>query len=164
MDKKQFLKSLLSFVFYILLVFIFIYFYISISGYEDVLKQLKTVFPDFSTNDTILFAAVLMSIISIIGFLIQYLISIFLTKVFLKNMKPRMYYALFPKIIILICNIIFVKFFLLNNEILYLISTLFSVLLIFIYSLYKQNDWKFSIVFITPFFVDAFVSFIRYFF
>ncbi|AID03074.1 hypothetical protein BE24_13785 (plasmid) [Staphylococcus xylosus] len=76
MDKKQFLKSLISFVFYILLVFIFIYFYISISGYEDVLKQLKTVFPDFSTNDTILFAALLMSIISIIGFLIQYLISI----------------------------------------------------------------------------------------
>lgn len=164
MGEKHFLKSLLSFFFYILLMFMFIYFYISISGYDNVLKQLKDLFPDFSKNDAILFASVIMSIISIIGFFVQYLISIFLIKVFLRDMKPKIYYALFPKTIILICNIIFVKFFLLNNEILYLISALFSVLLIYIYSLYKQNNWKFSIIFVFPFFVDAFVSFIRYFF
>lgn len=163
MEKKPKLTALILIIIYIILMFFFIYSYVPIGNLNKAVISLNKILVNLSELQVTILVAVIASLGSLISFLIQYVIAKFLFIIFSFKSKIYIYYALIPKSILMLLNIIFVKFFLINNEWFYTLSAFIASVFILLYFQYKNINWKHSFVFAAPFLIDSIISLSKYF-
>ncbi len=101
---------------------------------------------------------VITTILTTISLLVQYLIAKFLLMIFAPEVKSHLFYALIPKIIIMFINVICMGILQIHSLWLYIFTALIGAVLILFFFQYKKANWKASILFATPFIMDALIS------
>lgn|SRR5690606_14344237 len=125
---------------------------------NDLYNDLKKTF-EVSYSKMILIVSVVTTVITTISFLVQYIIAKFLLIIFSPNIKSNMFYALIPKTLIIIINIIFMKIGDIYIYWFYLLTSVIGSIMVLLFFQYKKENWKASILFAAPFITDALFSF-----
>src|SRR5690606_30550316 len=138
MGKHPKLISLISFVLFIFLNFYFITFTIELNGYIVEMDDLKLLLEDISYDTMLNLISVITTVLTTISFLFQYIIGKFLLIIFAPENKSRLFYALIPKVFIMILNIVFMGVLHIQNSWLYMFTALLGAVLILLFFQYQQ--------------------------
>ncbi|MBY8911989.1 hypothetical protein KY305_04345 [Bacillus sp. YC2] len=158
MEKHARLTSFVSLIVYVFLNFYFISLVIEMNGFSEELKDLHNLLDNFSHRKLVLIISVVTTVITMISLLVQYIIGKFLLIIFASNVKSHLFYALIPKILIMIINIIFIGIWQIHNSWFYLFTALMGSIVILLFFHYKKENWKASILFAASFIIDALFS------
>lgn len=161
MKNKTIVISLLLLIIYALVSTLFIFMYIPVSDFNKYIVSLNKVLTNLSDLQINMLVSVTLSVISIVSFLIQYVIVKFLFTIFSIKEKAYMYFALIPKLIFISLNIIFLLVFSIKEAWIFSFSALIATIFIFIYFYYKNKKIFPSILFVAPFIIDASISLIK---
>jgi hypothetical protein len=157
-EKRPRLTSLISLILFVFVNYYFVTFAIDINGYIIELEELEALLEDISYENMILTIAIITTVITTISLLVQYIIGKFLLIIFIPEVKSKLFYALIPKILIMIINIIFMGILHIHSSWLYMFTALLGAVLIMFFFQYKKENWKASILFAAPFTIDALFS------
>lgn len=161
MEKRPRLVSLISLIFFVFANYYFVTFAIELNGYIVELDDLRAMLEDISYETMFNLIAVITTVLTTISLLVQYIIGKFLLIIFVPEIKSRLFYALIPKILITFVNIIFMGFLHIHSLWLYMVTALLGTILILIFFQYKNKSWKASILFASPFILDAVFSLVK---
>lgn len=158
MEKHPKLISFFSFILYVVLNYFFVSFATEhqIAGFSDEFAEVKKLLADGDSLRQII--TTIAAIVTTVSVLVQYIIGKFLLVVFVPGTKTHLYYALMPKLLVLMVNIIFIGVFNIQNTWLYLSTALIGALLIMFFIQYKRNNWKATILFSLVFLLDSVFS------
>lgn len=138
--------------------FYFISLTIEINGFSEQLKDLDELLDNISHEKIVLIISIVTTVITMISLLVQYIIGKFLLIIFVSNVKSHLFYALIPKILIMIINIVFIGVWQIHNSWLYMFTALMGSIVILLFFQYKKENWKASILFAAAFIIDALIS------
>lgn len=162
MGKYPKLISFVSFILYVLLNYYFLSFAVSykIVGYLEEFEEIRELRKILSDN--INFEEIVTNFslfLTLISFLVQYIIAKFLLTIFSPDIKVYLYYALVPKLFITMVNIIFIGLFQIYNLLLYQFTALLGAFLIMFFLKCKKANWTASILFSSIFLLDSLYTF-----
>ncbi|AMM90673.1 membrane protein [Bacillus pumilus] len=158
MEQRPRITSLISLIIFIFANYYFVTFAIELNGYISILDDLKALLEDISYETMLNLIVVITTTLTTISLLVQYLIGKFLLMIFAPEVKSKLFYALIPKILIMFINVICMGILQINNLLLYMLTALIGSVLILLFFQYKKENWKASILFATPFIIDALIS------
>ena len=154
------LTKLTYILFYIIVHYVFIRFFIEIDSVQKKLASIYELF-ELSQKELNLIISIGLVIFTLTYLLIQYLIAKFLVLIFVEKLKPKIEYVFIPKVFITILNIIFISIFSIQTSWFYAFTAFFGAIFILMFTQFKSNTWKFSIIFSIPFLFDAITQLIR---
>lgn len=158
MVKKPIVISLFSLLLFIALTYYFISFTVELNTQTLKLDDLLDLLEEVSHDKVLLLITSLITLLTIFSTLIQYLISKFLLIIFSNKVKVRIYYALLPKSLILVLNILFMGLFGITNSWLYVFTAFVGSIFIYLFFQYKKENWKAALIFSSVFLLDSIVS------
>ncbi len=154
------LISFFIFIVYVLLNYYFVSFSVAdqLSESTGKLNDLKYLLEDISYKNLLLIITIITTIITTFSLLIQYIIGKFLLVIFAPDVHCHLFYALIPKTIIIVINIIFVGILQIHNSWLYMFTAFIGSIAVLLFFQYKNKSWKASMLFAAAFIIDPIFS------
>lgn len=147
--------NLMSFLVYSILTFLFAYAILNAGFLEEQLNELKKVFEGETGFNIILF---IITILSLLAIIVEYMISKFLVFMFFPNIKNIFYLVTIPKIIISILNISIINFFVIDSLVVFHITAFLGSIIIMGFHYHVNKSKSAAIIFSIPFLLDSMLT------